>query len=61
MKKIPFEQLEIQVDYLFRMKIDHANEQEVEERISIIIDLIEFSGWTVEDYVIKMLNLNLLN
>lgn len=56
--KIPFYQLNLEVDKLYLKPIDLTDEARVHEHLNFIEQFIVASGWSVEDYLRELFGFN---
>lgn len=56
MKKIPFQQLDFEVDKLYMQEIDLEDESKIDLQVTLIANFIKACGWTEQEYLATLLH-----
>lgn len=55
-RRIPYEQVALQMERLWSVPIDHTDEAAMEKHCDLLRGYVEGCGWTVDDYIRRMMN-----
>jgi hypothetical protein len=55
-KRVPYEQVAIQMDRLWNVKIDPTDEAAMEKHCDLLRGYVEGCGWDVDDYIRRMMD-----
>jgi hypothetical protein len=56
MKRVSYELVALEMEKLWSVQIDYRNETAMEDHCNLLRGFVESCGWTVDDYVRRMMN-----